>query len=230
MAEKYQLGVLASGSGSTFEAVFNQTKPGGTLEDTKVCFVVCNKSRGNPEAGVYERADRLGVPIVHLSNTTQPTCTLPEKDGEAIKGTISYEVSEKLIDLADNDRLHAYAALGFMKRVVGRAILYIPFVNTHPGPLPETAGLHGPGVQEFVMENHMTNSGPTCHWMSQEIGPTGVPDYDNGATVGHWPVPVTREMREQWQLEGSVALLNDEVMKQEKLHLPGWLHLALESL
>ena len=74
-ASKYRIGVLASGTGSTFEAV--QTAiDGGKLPDTQIAFVICNNGPTNPNAQIWEKARRLGVNIFHVSNKTQEQCTV----------------------------------------------------------------------------------------------------------------------------------------------------------
>lgn len=229
---KYRVGVLASGGGSTLEAL-QQSILDGTLAETEIAFIICNNSVKNPDAGIWERAARLGVPIHHVSNKTQPTCTLPEREGVVIDGTISYEASEEMARLAKEYGVQIVAALGFMRKVVGKLLIDLPVANTHPGPLgPDklTAGFHGTGVQEEVMRRGLDFSGPTYHWMDTTLDEYGVPAYDTGPEIGHQPVAVTEEMRRQWETEGDVTLLKEEVMRVEKLWVPTWTKQALDSL
>jgi folate-dependent phosphoribosylglycinamide formyltransferase PurN len=177
---EFRIAILASGGGTTFEAVHTAIET-GELQDTEIAYVVCNNGPKNPDARVWEKAQRLGVDIHHISNLTQEPCTLPELDGGPMSGTISYEASEKLVGLAEGYDIDMYAALGYMKRVIGPAIEQIPIANTHPGPLPATAGEHGTGVQEKVMRLGLDYSGPTFHWMDDRIGIDGLPQYDSGA-------------------------------------------------
>lgn len=229
---QFRIGVLASGGGSTAEAV-KEAIDTGDLPDTEIAFIASNNSAANPEAGVWERAERLGIPIHHISNKTQPECTLPEHEGLVLPGTISYEASEKMLQMADEYGVHMLVALGFMKRVVGRVLEEVPIANTHPGPLgPDriTAGYHGTGVQERIMQLGLRYSGPTFHWMETEVDEdTGLPAYDAGKEIGHFPVKVTDQMQAQWDNSGDVTLLKNEVMRVEKLWVPSWIHKALRQ-
>lgn len=226
---EFRIGVLASGGGTTFEAVQLAIET-GEFEDTEIAFVVCNNGPTNPEAKVWEKARRLGIDIHHISNLTQEPCTLPTIEGEPVSGTISYEASRRLVGLADGYDIDMYVALGYMKRVIGTAIEEVPIANTHPGPLPATAGEHGTGVQEKVMQLDLENSGPTFHWMDERIDVDGLPQYDSGAQIGYEPVKVTEDMAIEWAEEGTVDILKNEVMRVEKLWVPKWIHLALEQL
>lgn len=223
-----RVGVLASGGGTTYEALWWAIHR-GSIKNTQIAFVVCNQS----DAGVWKRAQSLKTPIYHVSNLTEKTCTLPQVDGADAKGTISYEVSDRLVELAKEHDIKMYVALGYMKRVIGRVLDEAPILNLHPGPLGEdklTAGLHGSGVQEFIMRNNVKYSGPTMHWMATEVDESGLPAYDMGEEVGHEPVAVTRAMREQWEKTGSVKLLEEEVRATERMWVPHWIRDALDQI
>ncbi|HMS50087.1 MAG TPA: hypothetical protein PKA02_01450 [Candidatus Saccharibacteria bacterium] len=225
--EEFRIGVLASGGGTTFEAL-QQSILDGQLVGVSIEFVICNNGPTNPDAGVWGRAERLGVPTYHVSNTTQKQCTLPETGG-----TISYEASEKIVSIADsNHAVHMLVTLGYMKRLIGD-VLEIDIANTHPGPLgPDrlTAGFHGDGVQEEVMRKKLPYSGPTFHWLSKELDADGLPAYDMGPEIGHEPVAVTDEMRAEWEEFGTVKELKAEVMRVEKLWVPAWVGVARDQV
>ncbi len=223
---EFRIGVLASGGGSTFEAV-QDAIGANELPNTTIAFVACNNGPNSSNAGVWERADRLDIPIHHISNKTEKACTLPEIDGNEVEGTISYEASEKLVQLADEYGVSIFVALGFMKKIIGKVLEEVPIANTHPGPLPETQGFHGTGVQEQVMQLGLEHSGPTFHWMDTRLDKNGLPAYDTGASIGHQPVTVSPEMQQEWEQFGTVNKLKNEVMRVEKLWVPTWIHKAL---
>lgn len=226
---EFRIGILASGGGTTFEAVHEAIQT-GELTDTEIAFVICNNGQSNPDASVWEKANRLGVDIFHVSNKTQENCTLPIVDGESVKGTISYEASERMAELAKQYDVNMLVALGFMRKVIGKVLEDFPIPNEHPGPLPATAGKHGTGVQEEIMKQGLAYSGPTMHWMDRNLDEHGLPGYDVGAIIGHQPVEVTSEMKAEWADSGTVDALKREVMRVEKLWVPKWIHLALEQL
>lgn len=231
---KFKIGILAGGGGTTFEAVHNATQT-GDLADTNIACVISNNGLNNPDAEIWEKATRLGVDIHHVSNKTQVDCTLPIIKGKPATGTISYEASARIAELTDLYGLDMLVALGFMRRVIGKALKEIPIANIHHGPLPETAGKHGIHIDEEVMIQGLDYSGPTLHWMDKRFDGDGLPMYDldqNNLSliIGHEPVKVTSAMRQEWQDHGTAKLLQAEDMRVEKLHVPGWIHLALEQL
>lgn len=225
---KDKVGVLASGEGTTFEAVWRAIDH-GAIDNTEICFIVSNSSNN----GIWARAHKFGVPIYHISNLTQDTCTLPQVDGSDAKGTISYEASEAIADLSQEYDVKMLAALGFMKRVVGRVLREVPIMNLHQGPLgPDkiTAGLKTSEIQDYILANGYKYSGPTVHWMGTKLDSNDMPEYDDGEEIGHEPVAVTSAMREQWRMHHSSELLEDEVKKHEKIWVPIWIRDALDQL
>lgn len=227
-----RIGVLASGGGSTFEAVQDAIET-EEITGIEIAVVVCNNGPENPDARVWERANRLGIDIVQISNKTERTCTLPEINGEPVKGAISFEASKKMMSLADDRGLSMYVGLGFMKKIIGEVLQGIPIANEHPGPLgPDklTAGKWGTGVQEEVMRQGLEYSGPTMHWMDTRLDEHGMPAYDTGQEIDHKPVKVTNAMRQEWEQNGTVDLLKYEVMRVEKLWVPSWIVKAAEQI
>lgn len=223
-----KVGVLASGEGSTYEALWWAIHH-GAIEDTEIAYIVSNRSSGR----LWSRARKLGTPILHVSNMTEETCTVPQTDGADAKGTISYEVSDRLVELARQHEIKMYVALGYMKRIVGRVLDEVPILNLHQGPLgPDkvTAGLAGADAQQYILRTSRDYSGPTMHWVSSELGHDGLPVYDDGQEVGHEPVAVTRKMREEWERTGSAQLLEEEVRYMEKIWVPHWTRDALDQL
>ena len=225
---KDRVGILASGEGSTFEALWWAINRGAT-DDVELSFVVTNNSSN----GIWSRARRLGVPIFHISNNTQDTATFPQVNGSDAKGTISYEVSEAIADLSQEYDVKMLAALGFMKRVVGRVLQEVPIINLHQGPLGQdkiTAGLKTSEIQDYILANGYKYSGPTVYWMGTKLDVNDMPEYDDGEEIGHEPVAVTNAMRDQWQKNHSSELLEEEVKKHEKIWVPIWIRDALDQL
>jgi phosphoribosylglycinamide formyltransferase-1 len=228
---KYRIGVLASGSGTTFEAVQEAINE-GELADTEIAFVICNNGINNPAARVWERAGRLKVPIFHVSNQTEGSCTLPEGSNGVVYGTISHEASQRMLTISKVRGVNMLVGLGYMKRIIGPVLQEIPIANAHRGPLPETAGKHGDEIEQAVFAQGLPASGPTLHWMDKRLDEWGLPAYDTGPIIGHEPVTVTPSMRIQWFLShyNMVDDLRDTVMAVEKQVMPGFIHKALEEL
>lgn len=228
MPEILRVGILASGSGSTFEALYEHIQQ-GRIQDTEIAFVICNNGP-NSYAGVWERAARLGIDIFHVSNLTQEKCTVPIVGGEPVKGTISFEASDRIVDLADERGVNMLLGMGYMKRIIGSALQELEIPNWHPGPLPATAGKHGDGVQEKVMQLGLKYSGPTCHWMDKRVDENGMPMYDSGPIIGHSPLRITRKMNREWRRKGTVTIAKAAVMDREKAKIPKFLGAARQQL
>jgi phosphoribosylglycinamide formyltransferase 1 len=188
------IAILASGSGTTAEYVVRATQTG--VLRARIGLVVCN----NLGAGVFGRIERLNkqyglqIPAVHVNGKTHPA-------GTGGRGEQTLEESEAIVNLCKG--IDLVVLLGYMKKVTGR-LLDLPMVNTHPGPLPETAGLYGLHVQEHVLESNLGYSAQTLHWV------TG--DYDRGEVIAVHHVPVA--------LGDTAETLFDAVQATEKAHLP----------
>lgn len=212
MSERHKPGVaiLASGSGSTAEAFVHATQDGRV--DAEVGLVVCN----NPpeKAGIYDRMARLSreygiaIPVLRISGVTHPEG--PGENGEMTLGeseAICREVTEAGCALV--------ALMGYMKKIRGAVLEeygwpgYGSFslgkmLNTHPGPLPETAGFYGIHVQEEVLRLGLSSSAHTVHLV------TG--GYDEGPIIEETRVPV--------EPDDTPESLFDRVQIVEKQELP----------
>lgn len=204
------IAILASGGGTTAEAFVHATQDGRVKAN--VGLVVCNNS---PEkAGIYDRIQRLNgdyglaIPVLRISGVTHP-------DGPGEKGEMTLGESEAICQEVTNSGCALVALMGYMKKVRGDLLEEYGWpghgsfslgrmLNTHPGPLPETAGFHGVHVQEEVLRREMTHSAHTVHLV------TG--GYDEGPVVQETKVPV---------MEGDTPdSLFDRVQVVEKQELP----------
>ncbi|MEM8502963.1 MAG: phosphoribosylglycinamide formyltransferase [Cyanobacteria bacterium P01_D01_bin.1] len=118
-----KLGIMASGSGSNFEAIASAITA-GTL-DASIEVVIYN----NPKAKVVDRANRLGIPAKLLNHRTFDS---REQLDEAIVSTFQ--------DFGVNWVVMA----GWMRRVTQRLISAFPnqILNIHPSLLPSFPGTH----------------------------------------------------------------------------------------
>lgn len=151
---------MASGTGSNFVAIA-EAIAAGKLE-AEIAVVIYN----NPDAGVVERAQRLGIPAVlvnHRHFDRREDCDL-----EIVRQLQNHDV-----DLA--------IMAGWMRRVTqvlidayeGRAL------NIHPSLLPSFPGLHA--VRQAV-DYGVKFSGCTVHWVTLKV--------DSGPIVHQAVVPV----------------------------------------
>ncbi len=117
-----RLVVLASGTGSLFEALVSETENGTRA---RVVGLVCDR----PDAGALARAQRLGVPA-----------TVVALDDPGARAAWDARLARTLVDHAPD----LVVSAGFM-RLLGPAVLgCFPdrVVNSHPALLPAFPGAH----------------------------------------------------------------------------------------
>jgi len=160
-----RIGFLASGAGSTLEAVVAACRSGDLKLDPAV--VIGN----NGKAGVFERAARLDVPARHISAKT-------EGDAEAADLAIARALRAADVDLV--------VLAGYLKKL-GPAVLAAftgRIINTHPALLPKFggAGMYGMHVHTAVIAAGEATTGVTIHVVDEE--------YDRGPIIAQAEVPV----------------------------------------
>lgn len=211
MSEKRpEIAVLASGSGSTVEAVIHATQDEARGLDFTVGLLIAN----NTTKGVFERIQRmnsqygLNIKTLFMSGSNYP-------GGPGEKGEQTLEESAAICAEINNGGFALVALMGYMKKVRGDLLdqygwrggtskYEAGMVNTHPGPLPETRGLHGIGVQEEVLRIGLGYSAQTLHVVAD--------DYDTGPVIAEHRVPY---------IPGDTAeSLFDSVQLTEKNYLP----------
>jgi phosphoribosylglycinamide formyltransferase 1 len=155
-----RVAVLASGSGSNFEALATRLqRPGAPAQ---VAALVCNV----PGALALERARRLGVPSVVLDHRDFPSRAAHDA---ALAERLS-DLGAELVCLAGYMRLVGPAFLG---RFGGRTL------NLHPALLPSFPGLHA--VRQ-ALEAGVRVSGCTVHVVDEGT--------DTGPIIAQAAVPV----------------------------------------
>ncbi len=143
--------IFASGSGSNAENIVNHFK----VKDTTIAAIFCNVAG----AGVIQRAERLGIPIVLFNRAEWIS-------GDRIDGLLQ-EINPDLIVLA-----------GFLWMFPQRLLLQFPHVvNVHPALLPKFGGkgMYGMKVHETVVAARENETGITIHWVNEH--------YDEGAII-----------------------------------------------
>ena len=160
-----RLGFLASGAGSTFEAVVQACRD-NTLDADPV-LLICN----NGKAGAFDRAAALSVRARHISART-------EGDAEAADRAICAALEEAGVELV--------VLAGYLKKI-GPAVLaafHGRIVNTHPALLPKFGGvgMYGRHVHEAVIAAGETETGVSVHVVDDE--------YDHGPVLAQAIVSV----------------------------------------
>jgi phosphoribosylglycinamide formyltransferase 1 len=150
---KMNAAVFASGSGSNAENLIRFFEK---RDDLSIALVVSNKS----DAGVLERAQRLGVPYQYISP-------------KAIRE------NEGLTELLNQYQIDMVILAGFLQLVPAYLIHQFPgkVVNIHPALLPKYGGrgMYGMHVHEAVVAAGEKESGITIHEVNER--------YDEGRII-----------------------------------------------
>jgi phosphoribosylglycinamide formyltransferase-1 len=153
--------VFASGSGSNAEQIMTQAK---SVTWAEVSAIYCN----NPEAGVLQRAERMGVPVRLFGNGQ-----LNDPD---------FVLSWLLQDAPD-----LIVLAGFLRKIPEFIVGNFPhrIVNIHPALLPEFGGkgMYGLHVHRAVKASGVQKTGITIHYVNAA--------YDEGAIIFQADTPVT---------------------------------------
>lgn len=147
-----RLVILASGSGTNAENIVNYFKESETV---KVVAILTNKEN----AGVLDRANRLGVPSKVFSKTEMNDANIL---GNYLQANADY------IILA-----------GFLLKIPDYLVATFPdkIINIHPALLPKYGGkgMYGMHVHNAVVANKEKESGITIHFVNEH--------YDEGAII-----------------------------------------------
>lgn len=143
-----RIAIFASGSGTNAENIIryfrSQSKPLG-----QVVMILCN----HPQAGVVQRAERLGVPC-HCFNRE-----------ELYGGQVLTLLNKECIDFI--------VLAGFLLRIPESMVMAYPraIVNIHPALLPKHGGkgMYGDHVHQAVIADGDKETGITIHYVNGEL-------------------------------------------------------------
>lgn len=165
VSERLRIAVLASGAGTTLQAVIDACDA-GTLNG-EVVVVISN----NSASGARERAIRHGIPFVHLSGMTHPD---PVSLDAAIRDALA------------RYRPDVVLLAGYMKKLGPETLAHFAgrVINTHPSLLPRHGGqgMYGRRVHEAVVADGDRESGISVHLVDD--------DYDTGEVLAQCKVEV----------------------------------------
>ena len=157
------LGVLASGSGSNFEAIACAIENGELL--AKIAVVIYNE----PDAFAKQRAEKFGVPAILVNH----------RDYKSRK-----ELDRAIIDLLQKYDVDLVIMAGWMRIVTQVLIDAFPerILNIHPSLLPSFKGIQ---AIEQAFNYGVKITGCTVHLLSIEV--------DSGKIIKQASVPVLPE-------------------------------------
>lgn len=190
-----KIAILASGSGTTAEAVA-QAVVGGTV-DYQVGLVVHN----NPHAGVKDQPSirAAKIPTICINGKTHPRDTPG--------GAMTDAESAAILTAVTNADCTLVVLLGYMKLIRGALLDTFGYtkdkagrmLNTHAGPLPQTAGCYGSGIHQRVFElfqaGELERTGPTLHQVSAGYDEGLVVQYADEVVLSATDTPQTIEER-----------------------------------
>ncbi|WP_311551873.1 phosphoribosylglycinamide formyltransferase [Porphyromonas endodontalis] len=154
-----RIAILASGNGSNAENLILQ-QPSELLQYPLIIT-------DNAQAGVLQRAERLGV-ATHVFHRTD------FREGTAV------------LQLLQDEKIDAIVLAGFLSRIPQNIVEHYPsrIINIHPALLPRFGGkgMYGHFVHEAVLAAGEVVSGITIHYVDAE--------YDHGSTLCQATCPV----------------------------------------
>jgi phosphoribosylglycinamide formyltransferase-1 len=167
--------VFASGSGSNAEQIILKAQD---YRWAQVIAIYCN----NPNAGVIQRAERLGVPVLLFENPQL-------NDPEFVLAWLLQEAPD-LIVLA-----------GFLRKIPEFIVEAFPrsIVNIHPALLPEFGGkgMYGMHVHRAVKESGAQKTGITIHYVNAAYDEGDIVFQTETAVVSHdEPEDIARKVQE----------------------------------
>lgn len=158
-----KIAILASGSGSNAENIYNYFKNNKQVE---VALIVSNKQ----DAYVLKRAENLNIESVVFSKN-------------------DFETTEKVLDFLKNKNIDFIVLAGFLLKVPANIINAYPnrIINIHPALLPKYGGkgMYGDNVHKAVCQAGEAESGITIHYVNE--------NYDEGNIIFQAKCPVSKE-------------------------------------
>jgi phosphoribosylglycinamide formyltransferase-1 len=160
MDSNTKIAIFASGSGTNAENIIRFF---ASSDEVKVALVLSNHA----DAGVHERARRLGVPSFTLSNS-------------------DFREGVKALELLARYEVGFIVLAGFMSLIPPALLQAFPrrIINIHPALLPKHGGkgMYGHHVHEAVIADGDAQSGITIHYVNER--------YDEGEIIFQAATPV----------------------------------------
>lgn len=157
-----KLVVLASGSGSNFQAIIDAVK-GGKIKG-EIAGLISSKR----DVGAVKRAQKHNIPVR----------VIPASSGTEFSDALQKQLTEWSPDLI--------VLAGYLRKIPDRIVNRYPnqIINIHPSLLPKYGGkgFYGQRVHQAVLNDKETVSGCTVHFVNEE--------YDSGDIIEQAEVPV----------------------------------------
>ena len=137
------LAVLASGNGSTLQAIIDAIN--NNELDANIKIVISNTSK----AYALTRAHNAGINNYILKD---------------------YNDEEELYNILNQNNIDLIVLAGYLKLLPKKIINNYTIINTHPALLPKYGGkgMYGMNVHRKIVENHEKETGATIHFVNEE--------------------------------------------------------------
>jgi phosphoribosylglycinamide formyltransferase-1 len=220
---KPNITILASGSGTTAEYLIRATQTG--VLQAEVGLVVSN----NENAGVFERVEQLNSQYnLNIRQEYISRHTHPGGATEDFREQTDYE-SAAILEAAQEaafGRMMVIMMAGYLRKIRGpllnecgldwpdEPIHISSLYNSHPGILPDTAGYHGRGVHQRVVDLGLQRSAQVLHGVTKS--------YDEGTAfkTNLFPVPLLHENASEEESQKLIDRVQEIAQATEKSHLP----------
>ena len=138
-----KLAVLASGNGSTLQAIIDAIND--KKLDSKIKIVISNTDK----AYALTRAHKAGINNYILKD---------------------YKDEEELYNILKENDIDLIVLAGYLKLLPKKIINNYTIINTHPALLPKYGGkgMYGMNVHKKIVENHEKETGATIHFVNEE--------------------------------------------------------------
>ncbi|MFN2426910.1 MAG: phosphoribosylglycinamide formyltransferase [Candidatus Binatia bacterium] len=157
---QFSIGILASGSGSNFDAIQAAVADGRIA--ARIALLICNRAN----AAVLTKAKARNIPTLHLDHRAFPSReSFDTRMADALESA-----GVELVVMAGFDRIVTGALLGRFPQSV---------VNIHPALLP---AFRGTNAQAQASEYGVTIAGATVHFVDEDV--------DHGPIIVQGAVPV----------------------------------------
>lgn len=158
--------VMASGSGSNFQALINAERMGDEPAPWTLRLLVSDRAT----SGALERARTAGIASKIIRVSERP----------------AEEIAESTLSAFEEKGIEVVFLAGYLRLIPERVVQRYRgrMLNVHPALLPAFGGqgMWGRRVHEAVLKSGALITGPTVHLVDEA--------YDEGKILGQWPVPV----------------------------------------
>lgn len=194
LSQTIPLGIMASGSGSNFEAIAKAIDQGELNAEIKVLIY------NNPSAKVKERAEKYGIPSILLNHRDYKT---------------REQLDTAIVEVFRQNQVDLIVMVGWMRIITNILLAAFPqrVINIHPSLLPSFKGIH---AVEQALNAGVKITGCTVHHADLEV--------DSGNIIIQSAVPVLPDdnadtLHQRIQIQEHLIIIKAIAMVAQQLHI-----------